>query len=148
MVIFEIKNFNKFSTEELYAVLRLRADVFVVEQKSIYLDLDFKDQDALHILGFVDGDIVAYSRIFTKKVYCDLASIGRIVVSKSHRKYGYGHDLVEFSIKSIKSNFQEDDIHISAQLHLTTFYEVHGFEIVGKEYIEDGIPHIGMEIIK
>ncbi|MEI6864560.1 GNAT family N-acetyltransferase [Flavicella sp.] len=148
MIKFKVKKFYDFSVEELYAVLNLRADVFVVEQKSIYLDLDFKDQQALHILGFVDGILIAYSRIFEKRVYCDLASIGRIVVAKAYRKYGYGLDLLSFSIKSIEIKFKEINIHISAQLYLTDFYKSHGFEIVGEEYLEDGIPHVGMEIIK
>jgi len=148
MIRFEIKKFTDFSIEELYSVLNLRADVFVVEQESIYLDLDFKDQKALHILGYRGDKLVCYSRIFKSKVCYDLASIGRVVVAKDYRKYGYGHDLVEFSIKCIENEYQEFDIHISGQLYLKKFYESHGFVAIGEEYLEDQIPHIAMELIK
>lgn len=148
MIKFEIKKFTDLSTKELYEILNLRADVFVVEQQSIYLDLDFKDQKALHIVGFVDDVLVAYARIFRSQDYFNLASIGRIVVAKKYRKHSYGNDLVRFSIESINKEYQEYDIHISAQSHLKKFYESHGFISVGEAYLEDGIPHIGMEIIK
>ena len=148
MIKFEIKKFQELSIEELYAVLNLRAAVFVVEQKSIYLDLDFKDQSALHILGFVDGELVGYSRIFKSKVCHKLASIGRIVIASTYRKYGYGNDLLQFSIKALEREYQEYDIHISAQLYLKKFYKSHGFIALGEGYLEDGIPHIAMELIK
>jgi len=148
MIFFEIKKFEEFSIQELYAVLNLRADVFVVEQKSAYLDLDFNDQKALHILGYVDQKLIAYSRIFKSKIRGDLASIGRVVVAANSRKYGYGDKLVQFSIKSIEKEYQEFNIHISAQLYLKKFYESHGFLALGEVYLEDELPHIGMELIK
>lgn len=148
MIRFEIKKFEEFSIKELYSVLNLRADVFVVEQKSIYLDLDFKDQQALHILGYVKEKLVAYSRIFKSDESSNFARIGRVVIANDYRKHNFGHDLVTFSIKSIGHVFNEYNIYISAQLHLMKFYQFHGFVVVGEQYLEDGIPHIGMEIIK
>lgn len=148
MITFKIKKFDEFSIHELYAVLNLRATVFVVEQNSAYLDLDYYDQKALHILGYVDEKLVAYTRIFKSNVKCTLASIGRVVVARDFRKFGCGHDLVQFSIKSVEKEFQEKNIHISAQLYLKKFYESHGFVAIGEEYLEDGIPHIAMEIMK
>tara|TARA_B100000809_G_scaffold249300_2_gene280432 strand:+ start:1673 stop:2122 length:450 start_codon:yes stop_codon:yes gene_type:complete len=148
MITFEIKKFEEFSIQELYAVLNLRAAVFVVEQKSAYLDLDFKDQKAIHILGYVDKQLVAYSRIFKSKDYCELPSIGRVVIDKDFRENGYGNDLVQFSIKSIEKEYQEFNIHISAQLYLKNFYESHGFIALGEAYLEDELPHIAMELIK
>lgn len=148
MIEFQIKHFKDFSVDELYKVLHLRADVFVVEQDSAYLDVDFKDQKALHIVGYVKNELVAYARIFKSKDCYDLASIGRVVVAKKYRKYDYGNQLVSFSIKSIEKKFNEFDIHISAQLYLKKFYESHGFVAVGEEYLEDTIPHIAMEIKK
>lgn len=148
MIRFEVKKFEEFTIQELYAVLNLRAAVFVVEQKSAYLDLDNKDQKALHILGFDDDQLVGYSRIFKSKDCYDLASIGRVVIANDYREFGYGHQLVDFSIKSIQKYFHETQIHISAQLYLKNFYEMHGFVAIGDEYLEDEIPHVGMEIIK
>ncbi|WP_152286460.1 GNAT family N-acetyltransferase [Flavicella marina] len=148
MLRFEIKKFEDFSIQELYSVLNLRSQVFVVEQQSIYLDLDFKDQRALHVLGYSSDKLVAYARIFKSKDCYDLASIGRVVVAKEFRSYGYGHQLIDFSIAGIDEHFNEQNIHISAQLYLQQFYESHGFVAVGEEYLEDQIPHIAMELIK
>ena len=145
MIHFEIKKFEEFTIHELYAVLNLRSDVFVVEQNSVYLDLDYKDQKALHILGYVGEKLVAHSRVFQPGDYFELASIGRVVVAKDYRKYGYGHQLITCSITAIKEYFNETNIHISAQLYLKKFYETHGFVAKGEEYLEDSIPHIGMD---
>lgn len=148
MISFKVKKYEEFTVDELYSILNLRATVFVVEQNSVYLDLDYNDQKALHILGYVENKIVAYSRIFKSKVRGDLASIGRVVVDAKYRKFGYGHDLVQFSIKSIEKEYQEYDIHISAQKYLKNFYESHGFVAFGEEYLEDQIPHVGMDLLK
>ena len=143
-MIFIIKRFNELSTQELYTVLQLRAEVFVVEQDCVYQDLDNKDLDAYHVLGVLDTKIVAYARIFKPGDYFLESSIGRIVVKKEFRKFQYGYQLVQNSILFIENNIQQNTILISAQSYLTKFYNSLGFTQVGEEYLEDGIPHIKM----
>lgn len=139
-----IKNFNELSLEELYQVLQLRSEVFVVEQDCVYQDIDGKDQKALHILGYKEGELVAYTRCFNKDLYFKEASIGRVIVKEGARKYGYGHDIFKASVKEIESRYNENSIKISAQQYLIKFYESHGFKQIGEGYLEDGIPHIAM----
>ena len=142
---FLIKSFNELNTTELYNILQLRSEVFVVEQDCVYQDVDFKDQKALHVFGFKNDKIIAYTRIFKPGYYFKNASIGRVVVAANERKYGFGHDLIKASIKAIKTHFNVDEITISAQKYLKKFYETHQFIQVGEEYLEDGIPHIRMD---
>lgn len=144
MLKIEVKSFNEFTTQELYAVLQLRTEVFVVEQDCVYQDLDGKDDKALHVIGTKEGQVVAYTRVFKAGDYFDEASIGRVVVKKEERQYGYGQKIVEASIKAIKEKFKENKIHISAQTYLKNFYADLGFIEKGNEYLEDNIPHIGM----
>jgi len=141
--IFE-KSFVELTTSQLYEILQLRSEVFVVEQDCVYQDIDFKDQKAIHVIGYKNDKIVAYTRIFKAGDYFKEASIGRVVVNKNERKFGYGHVIMERSITAIKEYFNESIIKISAQLYLKNFYQSHGFIQVGEEYLEDGIPHIGM----
>jgi len=138
------KSFSELTINELYEILRLRSEVFVVEQDCVYQDVDDKDQKALHIVGIKNNKIVAYTRIFKSGDYFSKASIGRVVVKKNEREFGYGHVIIKESIKAIKTYFNETTIKISAQTYLKKFYESHGFQQVGDEYLEDGIPHIGM----
>jgi len=142
---FQIKQFSELSLLELYQILQLRSEVFVVEQDCVYQDIDFKDQKALHVLGFKNDTIIAYTRIFKQGYYFENASIGRVVVKESERKFGYGHDLIKVSIKAIETEFDIQKITISAQLYLKNFYESHGFIQIGETYLEDGIPHIRMD---
>ena len=142
---FQIKQFSELSLLELYQILQLRSEVFVVEQDCVYQDIDFKDQKALHVLGFKNDTIMAYTRIFKQGYYFENASIGRVVVKESERKFGYGHDLMKVSIKAIETEFDVQKITISAQLYLKKFYESHGFIQIGETYLEDGIPHIRMD---
>jgi len=138
------KSFSELTTTELYEILRLRSEVFVVEQDCVYQDVDNKDQKALHVIGFKNNKVVAYTRIFKPGDYFKNASIGRVVVAKNERTYGYGHVIIKHSITAIKNYFKENTIKISAQTYLKKFYESHNFKKVGEEYLEDGIPHIGM----
>ena len=133
-----------YQLHELYAILQLRAEVFVVEQDCVYQDLDNKDLDAYHVLGVLDTKIVAYARIFKPGDYFLESSIGRIVVKKEFRKFQYGYQLVVNSIQFIENNLQQNNILISAQSYLSKFYNSLGFTQVGEEYLEDGIPHIKM----
>ena len=139
-----VKKFQELTTSELYEILQLRSEVFVVEQDCVYQDIDGKDQKALHVIGVKEGKIIAYTRLFNSGEYFDTPSIGRVVVKETERKYGYGHDLIKVSIKAIIDNYNETTITISAQTYLQKFYESHGFKQVGEGYLEDGIPHIRM----
>ncbi len=141
---FVVKTFNELTTSELYAILQLRSEVFVVEQNCVYQDIDGKDDKALHVLGIKEGKIIAYTRLFKPNEYFIESSIGRVVVKESERKFRYGHQLIAFSIKTIENRFDTNTIKIGAQTYLKKFYESHGFVKVGEEYIEDGIPHIYM----
>ena len=141
---FYIKSFSELNTNELYQILQLRAEVFVVEQDCVYQDVDGKDQKSLHVFGTKNNKIIAYTRIFKPGDYFKNASIGRVVVVASERKFGFGHDVMKASILAIKNYFKEDIITISAQVYLKKFYESHGFYQVGKDYLEDGISHIEM----
>lgn len=141
---FKIKAFKELSLQELYQILRLRSEVFVVEQNCVYQDIDGKDEKAIHVIGTYDGKIVAYTRLFKGGDYFENASIGRVVVDANYRDRKWGHDLIRESITGIKDCFGESAITISAQLYLKKFYESHGFVLVGETYLEDGIPHIEM----
>jgi len=139
-----VKTFKELNTTELYEILQLRSEVFVVEQDCVYQDLDGKDIDALHIIGIKNNKIVAYTRIFEAGLYFDSASIGRVVVTMEERRYGYGKVIMEASIQAVKEIWKEKSIKISAQIYLKDFYKGLGFEEFGEGYLEDGIPHIGM----
>lgn len=140
-----VKSFSELTVPELYEILHLRCKVFVVEQDAPYLDLDYKDQLALHLCGYVDDKLVAYSRLFKSGDYFKQASIGRVVVATEYRRFGYGHALMDEAIRLQKDILNEHKITISAQLYLKFFYESHGFIKTSEEYLEDGIPHIQMQ---
>lgn len=139
-----IKKFEALTTNELYAILKLRSEVFVVEQDCVYQDLDDKDKKALHVIGWFDSTIVAYTRVFDINLYFDEASIGRVVVNQKYRSKGFGKDIMEASIIAIKSHYNQTKIKISAQTYLIKFYNELGFKEQGKPYLEDGIPHTVM----
>jgi ElaA protein len=138
------KSFKELTTEELYGILQLRSEVFVVEQDCVYQDVDNKDQKALHVFSLKNNDVVAYARIFKAGYYFKEASIGRVVVAESYRKYGLGHELLKQCLKAINKHYKTEEVKISAQTYLKNFYEQYNFKQVGKEYLEDGIPHITM----
>ena len=138
------KTFQELTIQELYDLLQLRSEVFVVEQNCVYQDIDGKDQKALHVFGFKGKKLVAYTRLFKPGDYFENASIGRVVVAEKERHHKYGYDIMEASIKAIKHHYNETKIHISAQCYLKRFYNNLGFNEIGVEYLEDGIPHIKM----
>lgn len=140
----KIKSFEALTTHELYDMLQLRSEVFVVEQNCVYQDIDGKDEKSLHVLGFKGDKLVAYTRIFKPGFYFEKASIGRVVVAKSERNHQYGYQIMEASIEAIQTHFSESVIKISAQLYLKEFYSQLGFKAVGASYLEDDIPHIAM----
>ena len=141
----KIKPFNALSLAELYEVLELRSLVFVVEQNCVYQDIDHKDQKAVHLLGEVEGKLVAYARLFDAGIYFENASIGRVIVHPEARAKKYGHELMRVAIEQIKNLFNKENITISAQLYLQKFYESHGFMPTSEVYLEDDIPHIEMK---
>ena len=145
-ISWKTKSFDELTTQELYQILRLRSEVFVVEQNCVYQDIDNKDQKALHLFGTLEGEIIVYSRLFKPGDYFEFSSIGRVVVAEKHRDKNFGHDLIDQSILEIKNHFNEHNITISAQLYLKKFYESHRFISTSEMYLEDDIPHIEMKI--
>lgn len=141
----KIKRFEALSLNELYELLQLRSEVFVVEQNCVYQDLDGKDSKALHLIGEYEGETVAYARLFKPNDYFDEASIGRVVVKQRYRENKLGHILMKQAIEAIASEFNATKITISAQLYLKKFYESHGFLQTSETYLEDDIPHIQMK---
>ena len=139
------KFFSELTTQELYQILQLRSEVFVVEQNCVYQDIDGKDQKAIHVFGVIQNKIVAYTRCFKPGEYFKEASIGRVVVKKNERKLKRGNQIMIHSIKVIERYYNTKTIIISAQSHLKNFYNNLGFYGVGIEYLEDGIPHIEMK---
>lgn len=144
-LLFKIKRFNELSLPELYSILQLRSEVFVVEQNCVYQDLDGKDNKALHLIGTFKNEIVAYVRIFKPGDYFEQASIGRVVVKQKYRDRKWGYDLMQKAIEVTKSELNETSITISAQLYLQKFYENLGFVKTSEVYLEDNIEHIKMK---
>lgn len=144
-IVWQIKPFEALTVNELYDMLQLRSEVFVVEQNCVYLDIDGKDKLGLHLIGTYDGKIVACSRLFQPGISFDNASIGRVVVGTQYRDKKWGHDLMRESIAGIQQYFGESKITIGAQLYLKKFYESHGFVQSSEMYLEDDIPHIEMK---
>ena len=144
-IIWNIKSFEELTLTELYAVLKLRAEVFVVEQNCPYLDLDGKDLSCFHLIGINENnELLVYSRLLPPKITFDEVCIGRVVSSPSYRKKGFGKELMKKSIETIYQKFGKVPIRISAQLYLKKFYENFDFLPTSTEYLEDNILHIEM----
>lgn len=142
-----VKTFQELTTNELYDLLKLRIDVFVVEQTCYYPDLDDLDrhQDTFHLLGYKDNKIIAYLRILPKGTsYQEYISIGRVAIAEIARGTGLGHELIKAGISYCENELNTSTIKISAQEHLAKLYQQHHFEQVSEMYLEDGIPHICM----
>ena len=135
------KIFSELDKDELYQILRLRSEVFVVEQDCVYQDIDNKDQKAIHLFYKEEEEIIGYTRIFKKGDYYENPSIGRVVVSKNKRGKDLGKEIMLESMKYIKNNIKGEKIELSAQMYLDTFYKDLGFYSKGEQYLEDGIPH-------
>ena len=143
-IVWKIKPFSELSTEELYQILKIRQEVFIVEQTCYYLDADGYDQQAVHIWAEKEGEILAYSRVFEPGIKYKEASIGRVLTNPNYRKNKLGKILIRFSINTIESRFRTQSIRISAQDYLLRFYSEFGFQDTGKKYLEDDIPHTEM----
>ena len=137
-----IKSFNDLSLDELYEILRARAEVFVVEQNCAYQDLDEVDKEAYHVYLRENGKIVAYLRVIDKGKRLDEVSLGRVITLK--RRCGYGTKVMKIGIDVAKEKFGAKKIKIGAQAWAKPFYEQVGFRQISGEYMEDGIPHIYM----
>jgi len=145
MINWSFKKFDDLTPDELYSVLQLRNEVFVVEQNCVFQDADNKDQDSHHLMGWDNKMLVAYSRIVPHGIaYDSFPSIGRVVTSPRMRKAGIGKILMQQSIEELQKLFGKSSIKLGAQLYLKTFYESFGFVQSSEVYMEDGIPHIEM----
>lgn len=137
------KKFDELSLQELYDLLRLRQEVFVVGQGCAYLDADGLDQKSHHLLGYLDNDLVAYLRVMPPGLRFKETAIGRVAVGPKHRGKGFGKDLTEEALKRITA-MKTKPVRISAQKYLEKFYGDFGFKTVSKDYLEDNIPHVEM----
>lgn len=145
MVSWSCRFFSDLSNLELYQILQLRTEVFIVEQNCVYLDADNKDLKAWHMCGWKDDRLVAYTRLLAKGVsYPDAASIGRVITAESVRGKNIGRELMKRSVEKVYELFGNVPIRISAQLYLKKFYESFSFSQKGEVYLEDGIEHISM----
>lgn len=138
------KPFNELSSQELYKIMRLRIEVFIVEQNCVFQDADNKDEGCLHFMGILNDKLIAYTRLSPPGYIYKEVSIGRVVTSPQHRSKGLGKELMLHSIEECKKYFGSDDIKIGAQCYLLKFYESLGFGVVGERYDEDGIEHVHM----
>jgi ElaA protein len=148
-VVWRCRPFGELSATELYALLQLRAEVFVVEQACVFQDIDGRDDQALHLLGEAPDDagrtqLLAYARLLPAGTTFPEASIGRVVTASSTRGSGLGHTLMQQAIQVLHQTWGPQAIRIGAQAHLQAFYARLGFEPEGAIYLEDGIDHIEM----
>ena len=139
-----LKDFKSLTPQELYAILRLRSEVFVVEQNCIFLDMDNKDQFSYHLMGFNGNHLVASTRLIAPGKVYEYMSIGRVVTSPAYRGTGAGRELMQISIEKCYELFGKGIIKIGAQLYLKKFYESLGFKQTSEVYLEDRIEHIEM----
>ena len=146
-VLWKCRSFSELTTDQLYDIMRLRQEVFIVEQTCYYLDADGKDQDSWHLMGYIDNELHAYSRLVPLGLsYSECTSIGRILTSEHYRNKGLGKLLMMESLNRIKEFWPNQSIKISAQSYLDKFYQHFGFINTGESYLEDGIPHQSMII--
>ena len=144
-IYWSVKEFNHLSLNELYDILALRVEVFIIEQNCPYQDLDGKDKLSYHLLGKdIDGNIVATLRIIPKEISYQEISIGRVVTSEKIRSWKKGNELMTQAMTFITKTFPKENIRLSAQTHLIKYYGNHGFKETGKHYLEDDIPHSEM----
>ena len=139
-----VKKFEELTTKELYEILKARIEIFVVEQNCIYQDLDDIDYNSFHIFYEQDGKVIAYLRAFTKKDNESIIQIGRVLTIEHGN--GLGKKILEASIHVIKDKTNANKIFMEAQKYASGFYEKFGFKITSDEFLEDGIPHVNMEL--
>ena len=138
------KTFAELSSDELYAMIHLRQKVFIVEQDCPYIDVDYADQDAFHLLAYSDKDLIGYLRAFRPGIKYDGSSLGRIVTEINSRGLGIGKEITEEGVNFLSKEYPNHEIVISAQHRLEHFYVELGFKARGEVYLEDDIDHIQM----
>ncbi len=141
---FTLQNFEELNKIQLYELMRLRSEVFVVEQNCPYQDLDNLDQKSLHVCGSINNELLAYARILPPKLYYPEAAIGRVVTAKKIRMEGAGKEIMKHTIEKTFALFPKANIRIMAQCYLKKFYTDFGFTAEGAEFLEDDIPHVEM----
>lgn len=144
MMTWKMKKFNELNTREVYEILKLRNEVFIVEQKCPYADCDGKDMKAYHLFLDNGGEIAAYLRILKRGVFYDEISIGRVLVNSKYRGRGFAREMMEKAIRFVQEQLNENEIRIEAQAYLIDFYKSFGFKQVSQVFLEDNIPHIEM----
>ena len=143
----EAKKFHQLSTDQLFDLLKLRVDVFVVEQQCAYRELDDHDRhvETRHLLGRNEvGELIAYARLLSPGLRYPEVNLGRFVVKAGFRKQGVGHQLLQAALKEISCCWPKTSIRISAQDYLQAFYAQYGFLRISEVFLEDGIPHVEM----
>ncbi len=143
-VVWKIKEFNELSVNELYQILKIRQEVFIVEQTCYYLDADGYDEKAIHLWAVKEGEILAYCRIFKEGVKYEEPSIGRVLTNQNFRNFKLGKILMKLALELIEARLGSKKVRISAQDYLIKFYNEFGFYDTGKKYLEDDIPHTEM----
>jgi ElaA protein len=138
------KSFSELSALDIYNIIAVREEVFIVEQGLNYVDCDGLDLDAFHLVGQRDEKVVAYLRAFPPGIKYSESSLGRVLCKKQVRGEGLGKELIQIGLDYMFKTFGPVPVKISAQSYLQKFYEDFGFEIVGEEYLEEGIPHLKM----
>lgn len=141
---FKVKSFAQLNAQEIYDILQLREEIFIIEQTCIYQDIDGVDPSTFHLMGYKDNNLVAYARLIPPGIKYKSCSIGRVAVKKAERLNKYGIDLMSQAIQFLTAQFPDSSITISAQLYLKKFYEGFDFIAEGDVYPEDDIPHIKM----
>lgn len=141
-----LRTFDELSLRQLYRIMKLRQEVFVVEQNCPYLDADGEDEHAEHLFARSDnGEMVAYARLYKANASQSYSRIGRVLTAKSVRRTGVGRELMKRAIDYLEQRTEHGPIRVGAQVYLLQFYQEFGFKPIGDEYLEDGIPHIDME---
>ena len=137
-----VKTFAQLSNAELYAILKLRVDVFVVEQACPYPEIDGRDEDSLHVWLEEDGEILAYLRVLDRGVESEYVAIGRVIAAR--RRQGLGSEIMKAGIRVAQEHFHAEAIYLEGQVYAQGFYESLGFRQISEPYLEDNIPHIKM----
>lgn len=142
------KRFEELTSREVYEIGKLRSEVFVVEQKCIYLDFDGKDFNSRHLYLYdeTSNEIVCYCRILERGVSYSTVSIGRVLTNPKYRRKGYAREMLKIAIEIVREEMKESEITIGAQNYLKDFYSSLGFKVISDVYDEDGIPHIDMNL--
>lgn len=141
----QIKSFFELGPTEVYKILQLRFEVFVIEQDCIYPDVDDKDQESDHVFIMEDNTLCAYARVLPPRIVDEIhSSIGRVIVKKEYRHKGYGHLIFKACVDHALSKYPEYPINLHAQTYLEKFYSTYGFQPTGNYFLEDGLPHLEM----